>query len=466
MRAYLLTTTAAVALLAATSVHAQDATWLLNPGSGNFNTAGNWTPTTVPTGTAFFGATNVPNLTFSPFVTNVGGWTFNAGAPAYTFTLGGANTLSFNGAGIVINAGSATINNFISLIHFIGSSSAGSAVINNAASSFIDFSGSSTAGNAVINNSGAVSFVETSTAGAANITNKFIAAFANASTAGNATITNAGFLQFTDTSTAGNATVQTTNGGLTQFFLNASGGQARFSTDAGGTFGIAGAAGPVTVGSIEGASQHLLGANQLTTGGNNLSTTVSGVIDGVGGSLIKTGAGIMTLSGVNTYTGATTVNAGGLIVDGSIASSSLTTVNSGAALIGSGTVGSSLVNAGGFLVPGPVGVPGTMTVAGNLAFQSGAFYVVQLNPTPFSRHPAWVRQADRFRDVVGRMPRSTHAQTGAGSAPSVCACEDRLSQSTARTEAPRPAAGSDGPGLATPRRARARHDQLTNAAAG
>jgi uncharacterized protein with beta-barrel porin domain len=58
----------------------------------------------------------------------------------------------------------------------------------------------------------------------------------------------------------------------------------------------------------------------------------------------------------------------------------LTTVNGGAALIGSGTVGSTVVNAGGFLVPGPVGTPGTMTVAGNLALQSGAFYIVQVNP--------------------------------------------------------------------------------------
>ena len=71
-------------------------------------------------------------------------------------------------------------------------------------------------------------------------------------------------------------------------------------------------------------------------------------------------------------------------MNGSIASSSLTTVNSGAALLGSGTVGSTVINSGGFLVPGPVGTPGTMTVAGNLAFQSGAFYVVQVNPTTAS----------------------------------------------------------------------------------
>jgi len=51
-------------------------------------------------------------------------------------------------------------------------------------------------------------------------------------------------------------------------------------------------------------------------------------------------------------------------------------------------VGSAFINAGGFLVPGPVVpgsiVPGSMTVAGSLAFQSAAFYVVQLNPSTAS----------------------------------------------------------------------------------
>jgi outer membrane autotransporter protein len=71
-------------------------------------------------------------------------------------------------------------------------------------------------------------------------------------------------------------------------------------------------------------------------------------------------------------------------VDDSIASSSLTTVNSGATLGGSGTVGATTILSGGTLAPGPSATPGTMTVAGNLAFQSGALYVVQVNPTTAS----------------------------------------------------------------------------------
>ena len=139
-----------------------------------------------------------------------------------------------------------------------------------------------------------------------------------------------------------------------------------------------------TLGSIAGAGTFTLTSKNLTVGSNNTSTEVGGDHPGDGGSLVKVGTGALTLSGVNTYTGTTTVNTGALIVNGSIASSSLTTVNSGAALNGSGTVGSTVINAGGFLVPGPVGTPGTMTVTGNLAFQSGAFYIVQVNPTTAS----------------------------------------------------------------------------------
>src|SRR5438477_6657366 len=60
--------------MAALPAAAQDATWLLAPGSGDFNTAANWTPGTVPTGTAFFGTSGVTAVSFSAGTT-VGGWT-------------------------------------------------------------------------------------------------------------------------------------------------------------------------------------------------------------------------------------------------------------------------------------------------------------------------------------------------------------------------------------------------------
>ena len=148
----------------------------------------------------------------------------------------------------------------------------------------------------------------------------------------------------------------------------------------------------VAVGSIEGAGVFQIRGPQLTTGSNNLSTTVSGAIlsGGMlsgGGALVKVGTGTLTLTGDGgAFLGPTTVNGGALIVDTSFPSP-LITVNSGATLGGSGTVGSTgstIINAGGSFAPGPAGAPGAMTVTGNLAFQSGALYNVQVNPATAS----------------------------------------------------------------------------------
>jgi len=106
----------------------------------------------------------------------------------------------------------------------------------------------------------------------------------------------------------------------------------------------------------------------------------SGAIFGTGG-VQQNGTGTTILSAVNGYTGATTVNSGTLDVEGSIASSSLTTVNGGALLTGNGIVGNTQINSGARFAPGTIGTPGTgMIVLGGLTFQSGAIYNVFLNP--------------------------------------------------------------------------------------
>ena len=120
------------------------------------------------------------------------------------------------------------------------------------------------------------------------------------------------------------------------------------------------------------------GGGTVDTNGNTV--TLAGTIGGPGG-LTKIGAGTLALSNANTYTGATAVTAGTLIVNGSIANSAVT-VNSGATLAGTGTVGATTIQNGGTFAPG--NSPGTMTVGGNLAFQSGALYVVQVNPSTAS----------------------------------------------------------------------------------
>jgi autotransporter-associated beta strand protein len=203
--------------------HAQDATWLARPGSGNFNTGGNWTTGTVPTGTASFAASNTTNINFSTN-TALGGLTFNASAPLYSLsTSAGATTINLTGAGIVNNS------------------------------------------------------------------------------------------SFTPSLTV-------TSGTTVALQNSASAPGAVFAVNSGGTLDISGLSSiGTTIGVISGAGSFVLGSKQLSVGSTG-SGTVSGVIadgglgGGIGGSLVKTGTGALTLSGANTYSGGTTINGGTMAV--------------------------------------------------------------------------------------------------------------------------------------------------------
>ena len=373
----------------------------------------------MPVGTAFFGPTSVSGSNISISAnTTIGGWTFNPGASFYNFT--DTQTLQFTGAGIIINGAGANIvsgmSNGAGSVTFNNNSTAGSASIGIGNLTFND---RSTAGSASIG-VGSLTFNNHSTASNANISTVGTINFNDASTADNATIRNiVGVVNFNNSSTAGNAIISTGAAdvdGVTNFNGNSTAGNATLTIDSinsriaffgnstagnaaisnlfpvfGGETDFSGSSGPngdnkLSAGSIAGSGAFVLGANQLTVGSNNLSTIVSGFISGTGGALVKIGTGTLTLTDINkTYTGATTVNGGMLEVDSSIAMSSQTTVNSGATLFGTGTVGNTQINSGSIFAPGALGTPGTsMTVQGNLAFQSGAIYLVQISPTTAS----------------------------------------------------------------------------------
>jgi autotransporter-associated beta strand protein len=98
--------------------------------------------------------------------------------------------------------------------------------------------------------------------------------------------------------------------------------------------------------------------------------TFAGTISGTG-SLTKQGAARLVLSGTDTYTGGTHVAAGTLDVQGSLASN--VSVDNGATLVGSGSVGGMAIASGATVSPGSRAI-GTLTVNGNVSLAAGSNY--------------------------------------------------------------------------------------------
>src|SRR6266480_1608828 len=263
----LFVTVATLLLLLSTagSTFANSATWKTNPATSDWNHAANWMPHTVPNGatdTASFATSNTTNV-FLSANTEVNGIIFNAGASAFTITVGPTLTLTVSGAGITNNSG--VTQNFVTMAdingtqhgtiqftngatagngtritdsgpeasdnpggitQFFDSSSAGSAGIANTIGSGggyggggVEFHDNSTAGNAGFFNAGGFTFIRffgNSTAGSGDFFNGGTVSFSNASTAGNGTFHTeggdvncqpcAGSVRFADSSTAGNGT--------------------------------------------------------------------------------------------------------------------------------------------------------------------------------------------------------------------------------------------------------------------
>ena len=314
---------------------AGSATWSSNPTSGDWNTAANWMPNTVPnapTHIATFAVSNTTDVSISA-QTVVDSIIFNSGASAFTIT-SRKPTLTLSGAGVVNDSG--VIQNFQSVgagaFIFTGTADAGSLCLYTISTHFgggsIDFEEQATAGSATFTGSGffgtvtfsgdssaangtfvlngaesssgegdQVIFNDTSTA-ADGVFDTFAArnfvgvggriTFNTNSSGGNATITNhgaeasqfnQGYTQFADTSTAANAHI--TNGGSSITFE--SGGFTSFSgIGAGGSAGnavIVNEGGKVTNG--YGGETHFYVAHA----GNATITSEGGLLPGSLGGL-------------------------------------------------------------------------------------------------------------------------------------------------------------------------------------
>ncbi len=322
----------------------------------------------------------------------------NVGVSLYEIAIDNVGTIAL---GANTTAATATINNRSGKIEFSGNATAGSArITNDGTLTFKDRSSLASAyiinngvlalhdyvsmGAGRIENEGSVTLGEYASLGEGDIDNVGKITFSNFSGAGNASLVNAGTaeIRFIDNGSAANAKLD--NAGRITFLNFASGANATITNwTAGSVVDISGlTAGGTPLGALAGEGTVALGSKSLTVGGNNANTVFSGVIKdggvagGTGGMLIKEGTGKLTLSGTQTYTGATTINAGNLNVNGSIARSSVVNLNKGGTLSGSGNFG-NVVNNGGTLSPG--NSIGTMHINGNLTMNPGSLYYVEIN---------------------------------------------------------------------------------------
>ena len=296
------------------------------------------------------------NLLNSETIGSLAG-TGNVTLNANLLTTGGNNTsttfsgvMSGNGVNSLIKTGTGTMT-------FSGANTfTGTAVVNNG---ILSLSGGSALADVVavtVTTPGALNLVNSETigslAGSGNTTlnaNTLTTGGNNGTTAYSGIMSGTGGLTKTGTGTFTISGANTFSGptNVNAGILSLAGGAALADTSAvivtsPGTLNLVNSE---TIASLAGTGAVTLNAQTLTTGVDNTSTTFSGAISGAGGALVKQGTGFFTVSGANTYTGGTTLNAG------TLGAGSGTAFGNGNLTVNSGTLrtvgGPLVVNIGG-----------------------------------------------------------------------------------------------------------------------
>ena len=172
---------------------------------------------------------------------------------------------------------------------------------------------------------------------------------------------------------ASGATVNVTGNASSQFLSTYS--TANLTINSGGTFDLNGHA--VTLTAIAGTSGTVINSGStavlLTLGANNVSGSFAGSINNGGGviSLAKSGTGTQTFSGVNNYTGTTTITGGTIILTGAGTLGAANVIFNGTSTVdlGGTTQTFSNVSAGTSTSPFTATLTdGSLTITGNSGF--------------------------------------------------------------------------------------------------
>ena len=330
--------------------------------SGGASAVGN--PTTTPDGTIDIGASTTTGiLTYTGGAQNTNRVINLAGSTGgATLDQSGTGLLKFTSAFTATGAGNKTLTLQGSTA---GTGEIAGAIVNSSAATSLTKSGS---GTWVL--SGVNTYTgKTSISGGTLSINSIKDVSGGASAVGNPTTTPDGTIDIGASTTTG---ILTYTGGAqnTNRVINLAGSTGGATLDQSGTgllkftsaFTATGAGNKTLT--LQGSTA---GTGEIAGAIVNSSTNGSTVT-----SLTKNGSGTWVLSGANTYTGNTAVNAGTLVVNGSLGAGALS-VASGATLMGSGTIAGITTIAG---IHSPGNSPGIETFASNLSYTGSTSQVV------------------------------------------------------------------------------------------
>jgi autotransporter-associated beta strand protein len=397
----------AAACFCPASAHAANKTWVGTFGP-NWSDGDNWSPSGVPAATGdvlIWGNTSTGNLTSNNDIAGLTtSLTFNTNIPG-NVTLGGqAITLNGNVSGAFTGTVTVGIDLAMSASRTFGLTGANSrlnlnGVISGGTSAVLTVSSDLTSSTYL---TAANTFGATVTVTRGNV---YINTLANTGVAQSLGVGSNVNFGFGSSATTGNVIYT----GSTAASTNKGWNLGQLSTDVnrihnGGFFNDGG--GAVTWNGTQALQATTVTARTFTLGGSNTddNTWATAIqnnnnINGGTVNLTKTGLGKWILGGASTYTGATAVQQGTLLVNGSTAAGSAVAVSLGAILGGTGTIG-GVTTISGILAPGSGGI-GTLSMSNGATWNAGNAWLFQLGTPAASLNDASTSTNNDLLNVTG-----------------------------------------------------------------